>query len=469
MAKRPLAVVRALRSVLVDRRLGFPATVDGHPSWLANGRTRPRYFDGRFLAARDLERDQRYFAARLADHLRAAGHGVIHGLHVGAKDDRTLTVTPGAAITPAGTPVVVRDRSPRGEHDRPLELPLFDAADTQRLDQAFGLLREPRDVPRRRTGVFVLLARPVEYTANPIGLYPASIEHRRAPEDGDVIEGVALTLAPYRDAAVDVDPARQRAELARRIFVERAAEGTAVDAVPLALVRLERGFVVWVDGWLVRRELGVARDGIGRFSRGPRALAEAHVQQYHAHLAAIAAARTAAGEPPGFTAGELLAALPPAGAFPAPALDLPQQAERFFPWPMPVTLHVVPDDELATIVAEQLAMPALDLSAPDEDLAAMPVAVLVPVPRTTAETLPAALRSFPLRSSASPPGRRRGRAGEAFAGPAERLAARPPADDRASRLAAAIGPVTHAYYARQRRARAVEPAGTVRIERTLIG
>ena len=48
------------------------------PSWIDTGRTRPRYFDGRFLAARDLERDQAYIAARQAEYLRAAGPGVIH-------------------------------------------------------------------------------------------------------------------------------------------------------------------------------------------------------------------------------------------------------------------------------------------------------------------------------------------------------------------------------------------------------
>ena len=38
-------------------------------------RERPRYFDGRFLAARDLIRDQQYFLTREADLGRAAGSG----------------------------------------------------------------------------------------------------------------------------------------------------------------------------------------------------------------------------------------------------------------------------------------------------------------------------------------------------------------------------------------------------------
>ena len=40
-------------------------------------RKRPRYFDGRFLAARDLTREQTYFLTRQADLGRAGGSGVV--------------------------------------------------------------------------------------------------------------------------------------------------------------------------------------------------------------------------------------------------------------------------------------------------------------------------------------------------------------------------------------------------------
>jgi hypothetical protein len=315
----------------------------------------------------------------------------------------------------------------------------------------------------------VLLARPVEYTADPVGLYPASIETRRDPEDGDVIEGVAFTLAPYHAAAGDVVAARQRAELARQIFVEQPDTGTIADAVPLALVRLDRGFITWIDPWLVRRELGPAHGGIGRFAHAPRAVTEAHVQQYHGQLVAIAAARADAGRPAAFTAGEELAALPPAGAFPVAALDLAAGSERFFPQPMPVMCAVVPEDEIAAIVADQLVMPPIDLMAPDEQLAATPVAVLIPVPRATAETLPADLRSFPLRSTAVAPGRTRARSAVGLGSLAARFATTPTTDDRGSRLAAAIGAVANTHFARLRRGRTAIAGGVIAIDRQLIG
>src|SRR3982750_4489079 len=66
-------------------------------------RQRPLYFDGRFLAARDLIRDQQYFLTREADLGQAAGSGVAVGLLVrqGA-EAQSLAIGTGHGITPAG-------------------------------------------------------------------------------------------------------------------------------------------------------------------------------------------------------------------------------------------------------------------------------------------------------------------------------------------------------------------------------
>ena len=62
-------------------------------------RERPRYFDGRFLAARDLIRDQQYFLTREADLGRAAGSGVANGLFVAPGPRRTRSrYRPGRAL-----------------------------------------------------------------------------------------------------------------------------------------------------------------------------------------------------------------------------------------------------------------------------------------------------------------------------------------------------------------------------------
>jgi hypothetical protein len=456
---RPSVVIDFPRRgpIVIDPIRGLPVTINGSPAWLTSGRSRPRYFDGRFLAARDLERDQEYFAARQLELLRAAAPGVIHGLDVTAKDQTTLVVGAGVGVTASGDLIVLRDG---------LEVPLADDATTQRLDEAFGLLSAPREIARRRTGVYVLLARPVTFTGDPVALYPASIDDRRDPEDGDVIEAVALSLVPYHDAGISVDPARQRAELAKGVFVGGRNAGAPVDALPLAAVQLERGFVRWIDSWLVRREIGVAHEGMGAYARGPRALAEAHVQQYTRHLQAIGVDRQAAGKPAAFVAPEELAALPPVGPYPVGALDLRNASERFFPTAMPSRVQVVAEDELATLLEEQLALPPIDLSAGAEELAATPVAVILPVPRAKVAPLPPELRSFPLRAAAVVPGRVRLR-GVMIGSILERFMPLTIVDDRGGKLADALGTIDTAYYVRLRRAVASTGDGVVPIVKTV--
>jgi hypothetical protein len=424
------------------------------PSWLAIGASRPRYFDGRFLASRDLDRDQQYYLNRQMEHFRAAGSGVLNGLLATRGDTSTLLVTPGVAFAPSGALVALQDAAKIPNHDQPLALPLFEQGDTQRLDEAFGLLTTPRDVPRRRTGIYVLLARPVQFTGDPVGLYPANLDQRRTPEDGDTIEAVAFTLAPYHASATDVDPAQQRSALARHLFIDPPDSGIPSDAVPLAIVRLDGGFVTWCDSWLVRREVGALHTGIGTYVRAPRAVAEAQVQQYHAQLDDILATRANATPPvtSPFAASDVFQALPPVGRFPIASLALAQSTESFFPAAMPVSLAVVPEDEIGALLEEQIALPPIDLSAADEDLATTPVAIVLAVPRGIVETLPAELRKFDLRSSAVSPGRIAVRSAVAL----QQLALRfipLPINNSGSQLAGTAGfSITAAYFVRLRRA-----------------
>src|ERR1700754_570474 len=66
-------------------------------------RERPRYFDGRFLAARDLIRDQQYMLAREAFLAQATGGGVATGLEVEhGKAADEIVIRGGHGITPAG-------------------------------------------------------------------------------------------------------------------------------------------------------------------------------------------------------------------------------------------------------------------------------------------------------------------------------------------------------------------------------
>ena len=98
-------------------------------------RERPRYFDGRFLAARDLIRDQQYFLTREADLGRAAGSGVANGLYVDAGSTlHSLTIRAGQGITPAGELVLLPDD---------LTIDLADIASAEQFSARFGLGRDP--------------------------------------------------------------------------------------------------------------------------------------------------------------------------------------------------------------------------------------------------------------------------------------------------------------------------------------
>src|SRR5262245_17197940 len=109
-------------------------------------RRRPRYFDGRFLAARDLTREQAYFLGRQADLARAGGAGVVQGLAVQRGPTATsIRIGPGHGVTPGGELVVL---------GRDLTVDLAEVVQTQRLDAAFGIARLPAEAARNRTGLF---------------------------------------------------------------------------------------------------------------------------------------------------------------------------------------------------------------------------------------------------------------------------------------------------------------------------
>ena len=87
-------------------------------------RVRPRYFDGKFLAARDLTRDQAYFLARQAGFARALGPGVVEGLLVTPGTVATeLQVSAGFGYTAAGELVTLTGPVTAVLNDEPASTP----------------------------------------------------------------------------------------------------------------------------------------------------------------------------------------------------------------------------------------------------------------------------------------------------------------------------------------------------------
>lgn len=332
-------------------------------------RERPRYFDGRFLAARDLIRDQQYFLTRESDLGREAGSGVAAGLFVEqGSAPQSLTVSPGHGTTPAGELVLL----PRGVGVQLANIPL-----AEQLSARFGLSRVPQPPLRSRTGLFVLALRPVEFTANPIGAYPTSITGQRSVEDGDIIEATALILVPWNDdGATDALQAR-RGRAARAIFAQGVARGVSANVLPLAMLALENNTVVWIDEAMVRRELGANRGDLPGLGFAPRALRMAHLMQYQEHLRDVVARSNGRS----FPASEHFPALPSAGPLPAGIINVADFTQNFFPAEIDVDFSIVPEDELPALVEEALTLQTIDLLAPVESLDSTAVMILAPVPR----------------------------------------------------------------------------------------
>lgn len=344
---------------------------------------RPHYFDGRFLAARDLIREQDYFLARQAGLGQARGAGVVAGLRVSHNPDNSLTISAGHGITTTGEPVLLQEN---------VTVRMSDLAEQERLNTAFGLSRVPRPPLRQRSGIFILILRPVEFTANPIASYPTSLSGARGVEDGDIIEATALSLIPYPDSGGESTLDLRRARIAREIFVEGVPPGVPTNALPIAMVALERNVLVWCDGYMVRRELGADHGDVLGLGIAPRALREAYALQYDHHLQEIIAER--ADSDPRFAATDHFTAVPPAGRIPKAALNPTDFTQHFFPPEVDVELSVIPEDEVAALLEESLLLPPIDLTLSGDDLESTSVLMLLPVPRARIRQLRSQLETL---------------------------------------------------------------------------
>src|SRR5271157_883011 len=360
---------------------------------LDSRRTRPLWFDGRFLAAKDLEREQNYFLQRQADLGQAGGFGVMHGLFVNqpptagpVSDAETIIVQAGDGITPAGELVMIPND---------LTIRLSDLAEEENLGLQFGISTMPQQPPRTRTGLYVIALRPVEFTANPITSYPTSIQGSRTTHDGDIVEATAVSLVPYPNAINSSDPTQQRAMLARQIFVASNAGTLADSLLPLAVVSLQRGVIQWLDPYLVRRDSGPEYSGV-RFGLTDPATQQAYLLQYNTQLQAVVATRQSNGLAANFAATDYFQSLPPAGPFPLDAISTQDFSQLFFPPQMDVRLSIIPSDELPALVEDGMSLPPIDLTLPADAYSNLAVFALIPVPRNMLAALKSTLPVTPL-------------------------------------------------------------------------
>lgn len=366
-----------------------------------SGRRRPFYFDGRFLTADDLTADQNYLRARQSDLAQAIGSGVVRGLMVGlgtqaASNGPTLVIEPGIGITPGGDIVNI---------DATQTIAVAALPQAAQLDAQLGVKVLPAASSVNRSGLFVLALRPIEFSANPTTAYPTTLDGQRTVRDGDIIEATALTLIPYPDRAGVENANAKRSRVAREIFFDRQRPGALQDALPLAMLCLEGGALRWLDVFMVRREVGAESTLAAGLAQRPRALLEAWLKQHQDQLDDVDTATVQAG----FAAARQFEVLPPVGPMPASALRFETQLgqltllQSYFPPLVDCEFAFIPADELAALVQESLALPAIDLRAADEDLDHLAMLIVAPVTRQELEAHKRTLQSVvrPVRAASA--------------------------------------------------------------------
>jgi hypothetical protein len=340
---------------------------------VASQKTRPFWFDGRFLAAHDLQRDQICFLEHQATLGRAAGFSVIHGLMVervgSPADAETFLIRAGQGLTPGGAPVMIPSD---------LTVRISDLAEEESLGVQFGISRVPAPVARTRTGLYVIALRPVQFSANPVPSYPTSVGATPIVHDGDVVEATAVSLVPYPIPSSNYEAATQNAAVARDVFVAGSPGRLSDSLLPLAMISIRNGAIEWLDCRLVRRESGPEFPDL-RFGLSDPAAEQAFLLQYDAQLQQVVAA--SGGPPAPFAATKYFQALPPAGRFPFASISVTNLTQLFFPPQTDVRLAVVPEDELPALLEESMALAPIDLSQAASAYADLSVLMLVPVAR----------------------------------------------------------------------------------------
>lgn len=340
-------------------------------------RRRPFFFDGRFLTARDLTTEQNYRLLRQADLGQVGGGGVISGLEVSEirRDRRSsaldVEISAGSGITPAGELVSLCEA---------VRLRVSNVPVGEELNATVNLRRPPSDPVANRTGIYALALRPVEFADHPEVAYATGLLDQRRIEEGEIVEAAAFALLPIRETSRRDVWRIGRARIAYDFFVKDAARRLSLEALPIALLAISRGRVLWTDNFLIRREIGTG-SALG-FGIGDRSRSAAYAQQYAAHLADVEASRADAGVTPEISARRHFRSLPPFGPLPRGAVVLSNGvlAQSYFPPDYNVELTLLPEPELTSLAHDALSLPPIDLSAPPESRQATPILIGIPLP-----------------------------------------------------------------------------------------
>lgn len=292
-----------------------------------------QFFNGRLLSAADLTREQESARERLRRLGRALGPGVLEGLELswgGAANLQELTLSAGAAITPAGELITLASevRLDWAGVGAALKGPMVAGEGT------FGPCDASEDPQPQSGHLFALVAAP---TTTPHGRAPGAAVLRSAETCGvdHHRDAVALSLRflPLPDELRGVDPKALRSMIAYALLEGDAtyswspsyrANADEPEPVPLALIWAEGATIQWVDPWAVRRlSEPAAASVLPDLLDGPAPrVGLARLMQQREHLAALSAATSTDEAESANGSDDALSWLAPGGLLPSGDLSL---------------------------------------------------------------------------------------------------------------------------------------------------
>jgi hypothetical protein len=283
--------------------------------------TRLWYFDGKFLRAVDLRRDQDYVRALVALSNQAGGRGVVHGFDIALAGGDKLRVEGGLAVAPSGRIVYLPQQVD-------VSIAQLVARSTGTFDPSTpGAPAGPPDFspcPPAGPGgpdvvaagrpLYLLTVAPVEALCGEEERFGQLCEDACAAETdrSTVVEGVLfrvreLTLALPESATVPFAPVHLRSRVASAYFAQErklvpsmisgaglanrvwcaGAEGIGGDEVALAVLDRAGAVTSLLDTWTARREpveTTPARYWAGRLAMRPWDVFLAQVLQFQCQL-----------------------------------------------------------------------------------------------------------------------------------------------------------------------------------------
>jgi hypothetical protein len=222
------------------------------------------------------------------------------------------------------------------------------------------------------------------------------VDGKRDMRDGSIVEATAITLVPfsYPAGAAKSNQAR-RAQVAHQVFVENTEYRIPTSTLPLAMIEMRRGQLLWLDNFMVRRDMGSVYSDVLGFGFTPRPMRRSHFKQYDDMIDDIADERKRAGAALRFSASDYFVSLPSAGRLPTACVDLNTFTQYFFPDAMDVEMSIVPEDEMGLLVEESMLLPPILLN-DDGAIETTSVMIFLQVPREVFYSETRAIKKLPV-------------------------------------------------------------------------